>query len=57
MSDNEKICDIKGCNNSFNQKATGRLRITKKKIKGENVAWICPPCGEELEDKIEWREG
>ncbi|KXA93430.1 hypothetical protein AKJ41_03445 [candidate division MSBL1 archaeon SCGC-AAA259O05] len=52
----EKNCDIKGCSNSFPQKATGRLRITKKGHKGELVAWICPPHGKDLEDQIEWGE-
>ncbi len=53
----EKVCDIKGCKNTFSQKAKGRLRLTKKKIKGEEVAWICPPHAEDLEEKIEWRKG
>lgn len=52
---NEKVCDVKKCKNTFHQKATGRLRITKKLPKGESVAWICPTCAEELEKKIEWR--
>ncbi len=56
MTEHEKICDVKGCKNSFNQKAKGRLRLTKKINKGELVAWICPPCSEELEDNIKWRE-
>ncbi len=56
MNEQEKICDVKGCNNSFKQKAKGRLRITKKKHKGETVAWICPPCSEGLEENLEWRE-
>lgn len=56
MTDNEKTCDIKGCQNSFPQKARGRLRVTKKKDKGESVAWICPPHSNELKDRIKWRE-
>ncbi len=56
MSEDKKTCDVKGCNNTFKQKATGRLRITKKQNKGEAVAWICPPCSEELEETMEWRK-
>ncbi|MFP4005215.1 MAG: hypothetical protein ACLFUR_00650 [Candidatus Hadarchaeia archaeon] len=52
----EKKCDIKGCQNTFSQKANGRLRITKKLDKGESVAWVCPPHSKELEDRIDWRE-
>jgi len=57
MSNKEKKCDVKGCNNTFEQTSKGRLRLTKKKDKGEIVAWICPPCGEELEGNIKWRKG
>lgn len=53
----EKSCDIKGCGNTFRQKARGRLRVTRKRDKGEDVAWICPSHAKELENKIEWRGG
>lgn len=56
MSGKEKKCDVKGCENTFQQTSKGRLRLTKKKDKGEFVAWICPPCGEELEGNIKWRK-
>ncbi len=55
MSKEKKDCDVKGCDNTFNKSAMGRLRITKKREKGEDVAWICPPCSEELEGNIEYR--
>lgn len=56
MSDKEKKCDVKGCENIFKASSKGRLRLTKKKDKGEDVAWICPPCSEELEGNIEFRK-
>lgn len=52
----EKTCDIKGCSNTFDQKKTGRGRITEKKRKGEKVAWLCREHQQELSSNIEWRE-
>lgn len=51
----EKTCDVKGCENSFDQKAKGRGRITKKRDQGEYVAWICPFHQSKIDSKIEWR--
>lgn len=51
----EKTCDINGCQNSFSQSARHRVRLTKKKDKGEKVAWICPEHGKKFEERIEFR--
>lgn len=51
----EKECDIQGCKNTFPQKSKNRVRLTKKKDKGEKVAWICPEHGSDLEEKINFR--
>ncbi|KXB00922.1 hypothetical protein AKJ41_03460 [candidate division MSBL1 archaeon SCGC-AAA259O05] len=53
----KETCDVKGCSNEFPQKAKGRGRMTKKKDKGELVAWICPSCLEKLDRQMEWRSG
>lgn len=54
---NDKTCDVEGCENTFAKKDNHRVRLTKKKDKGEKVAWICPDHGTGLEEKIDFREG
>lgn len=41
----KKMQNCAACGIKFNQKAIGRIRITKKIEKGEEVRWICPKCG------------
>lgn len=41
-----KTCDI--CGREFEKSQKGRLRIAKRKKKGEDIAWICKDCAKKL---------
>lgn len=41
-----KTCSV--CGQEFDKSATGRLRIAKKEVKGESIAWLCPSCAENV---------
>jgi hypothetical protein len=40
----QKTCKL--CPETFHARTTGRIKILRKMLKGESVAYVCPTCAD-----------